>query len=575
MLGVPGRSVFPVAHLWKCFILFLCIHSSQAHAQEQWEKEGEGEIKDVEIEIVKDRQITLPRANRNFDKVPPRPYEPIQPVITYEFKKFRFVTPDYNPAIRPLKLKSEELPRMYGNYLSAGFGNYASLFLEGSFTTKRDKNKFLGASIATRRFGKGPVDEKNSAGSNTQIQIFGKSMGSVITLKGDVGYENRGTYFYGYNPALEVDREKIRQVYDIFSVNAGIENTKPGDLNYSLTGGYSHLSDHYKATEGETSLTLKSIYKLGENSKFILNADYFLINRKDSLISSPIRHLLRAKPAYQFAPIEKLLLTAGVNMALQNDQYDGSKDFHAYPHLRAQYELSPAMEVYGVATGDIDKVNLHTLSAENLWIDSNIPVYHTNRAFEFQGGLKGKIGRRFAFNAGVSAATLKNYYYYLNVRDNLDPAGNAVGIVFDKFNAVYDKNTQRINPFGEISYAHAETFTLGIRGDYFNYDTDVLLEAWHRPTYRVSINSRYNLFEKISIDASFIAQGGMKAFDPANNEVVTLPEALDLNLKGRYFFSKQISAFVQFNNILSSNYPLFLNYPVRGFQVLGGISWSF
>ena len=40
------------------------------------EKWGEGEIEKVEIEIVKDRQIVLPKANRNFEKVPPRPAEP-------------------------------------------------------------------------------------------------------------------------------------------------------------------------------------------------------------------------------------------------------------------------------------------------------------------------------------------------------------------------------------------------------------------------------------------------------------------------------------------------------------------
>ena len=156
----------------------------------------------------------------------------------------------------------------------------------------------------------------------------------------------------------------------------------------------------------------------------------------------------------------------------------------------------------------------------------------------------------------------------------MNSGANPVGVV-DKFTIVYDKNTHRVNPFAEVSYAYAETFTLGVRGDYFSYDTDLLLNAWHRPSYRVSINSRYNLFEKISIDASFITQGGMKAIEPTNNEVVTLKEALDLNFKGRYFFSKQFSAFLQFNNVLSSNYPLFLSYPVRGFQVLGGVSWSF
>ena len=67
----------------------------------------EGEIENVEIEIVKEREITLPAADRNFEKIPPRPSEPIKPPITYDFKSFSFQAPQINPQIRPLKLKQE------------------------------------------------------------------------------------------------------------------------------------------------------------------------------------------------------------------------------------------------------------------------------------------------------------------------------------------------------------------------------------------------------------------------------------------------------------------------------------
>ncbi len=551
---------------------FYC--TQNAMAQEQWEKEGEGEIKDVEIEIVKDRQITLPHAVRNFEKVPPRAFEPIKPAITYEFRNFRFTTPDYKPVVRPLKLKQEELSKIYGNYLSAGFGNYTSLFLEGGLTTKRDKNKYAGAHLYSRNYGSGPVDDKNSGSSDTRIQLFGKHTGSGVTTSGNAGYENRGTYFYGYNPVIEVDRSRIKQKYSIYNLEASIENTQPGDNNYLFKAGYSYLKDHYNASEGELSFLFNSTYKIG-NGKLIFNTDYFLINRKDSLVSGTSRHLLRFKPSYQFTPAENLVLTAGLNLALQNYQFPDSKDFNIYPQLKAQYRLSSSFEVYGMLTGDIDKVNLHTLSAENLWINSNIQIFHTNRAFEFLGGLSGPIGRKMVVHGGISFATLKNFYNYVNVRDNLNPSGQSVGIAFDKFNVVYDRATNRINPFAEITFAQAETFRMMVRGDYYQYDTDVLAEAWHRPTYRINANARYNLYEKISLEAGLIAQGGMKALDPVSGGIILLDPATDLNMKARYFVSRQFSAFLQFNNILSSKYPMFLSYPVRGFQVLGGVSWSF
>ena len=58
-------------------------------------------------------------------------------------------------------------------------------------------------------------------------------------------------------------------------------------------------------------------------------------------------------------------------------------------------------------------------------------------------------------------------------------------------------------------------------------------------------------------------------------EVVNLDAAFDLNFMGEYIFSKQVSAFVQLNNIFAKEYELYYRYPVRGFQFMIGASYSF
>src|SRR5258706_2071167 len=86
--------------------------------------QGEGEIERVEVEIIKNREVSVPQAARNFEKIPPRPVEPIKPQISYQFKNLSFHVPDYNPVIRPLRLKTESISKIYGNFVSAGLGNY-------------------------------------------------------------------------------------------------------------------------------------------------------------------------------------------------------------------------------------------------------------------------------------------------------------------------------------------------------------------------------------------------------------------------------------------------------------------
>ncbi len=542
--------------------LALTLSWAQTQNQTQWERDGE--IEDVEIEIIRERQIILPKANRNFEKVPPRPVEPIKPEITYEFKNLSFNVPDYKSTIRPLRLKQEEIPKIYGNYVSAGFGNFASPYLDAWLNTKRDKNRFVGAHLYHRSFGKGPVDDKNSANGNTSLKIFGNVYSNNITSGGFFDYENKNGYYYGYMPGLEVDRDTIRQTYNIVSIGGNIGNTKPTDFNFNLAGKFSYLQDRYDAAESELGISFKSDYNISDNAAIILNSDYLLIARKDEMIDASPRHLFKVNPSFEFSPIENLTLSLGANTVLENDTIR-SKSLHVYPNIKADYLISKSVELYGVLDGDIEKVSLHSIVAENLWTNANINIFHTNKSLAFTAGLMGKVGRQIAFNLGVSASNFKDLYFYQNASS--DRA---------KFDVVYDRgNTQRINPFGEIGYNKNEAVRLSLRGDYYSYSTDLQPEAWHRPTYRFSMNSSFNIYQKLVLKIGLVGQGGMRALDLGTAQVVEVSSGIDLNVTADYFVSKQVSVFAKFENILSNDYQVYLNYPVRGFQAMGGVSWSF
>lgn len=554
-----------IRHLFNKKIVFGCLLLSislSSFAQEKW---GEGEIEKVEIEIVKEKQISLPKANRNFEKVPPRPAEPIKPQIVYDFKNLSFTTPEFNPAIRPLRLKAEPIQKIYGNYISAGFGNYISPFLDAYATTKRDKEKFYGIKLFHQSFGQGAVDKSNSGNGNTQLRLFGKAFGKRAIAGGFLNYENIGTHFYGYTPGTDIESSAIRQSYSIVSLGGEVENATSGKFNYKLNGAFSYLSDNYNAKESEASLGFRSNYEVTKNSKIYIGSDYFLIARKDALIEAKPRHIFKVKGGYQFSPIDDLSVTIGANVVYENDTIGKNKSLHIYPDLKAEYPLTESILMYAALTGDIDKVSLHTIAHENAWVNSNIGIFNTNRSIEFSGGLKGKLGNKVAFGAGLAVANLKDFYFYQN-----DPTDRS------KFITVFDEgNTKRSNLFGELSFSHAEIARVMLRADAYTYSTDEVAQAWHRPTYRVSVGAFYNIYSKLQFNTDFIVQGGAKALNVDDNTIVKINPAVDLNLKASYFLSKQFSIFVKGNNLLNSNYQLYLNYPVRGLQVLGGITWVF
>jgi hypothetical protein len=545
-------------------VFLLCsIDMNAQDPKKQWTEDGE--IENVEIEIIKEREITLPPANRNFEKIPPRASEPIKPPITYDFKSFSFQAPQLNPQIRPLKLKQEDASNVYGGFLRLGFGNYTSPLLEAYYNTRRDKNKLLGAHLYHTSSDKGPVDGRNSGSGSSGLSVFGRSFTKGISLSGNAGFENRTTHFYGYPAGTEVEAGSIKQSFNLFKIGGAMSNAKNSDFSYKLGANLSHLSDKYDAKETEIDLEFSSAYELDEDSKINLKGDFFFIKRTDKDIEKKERSLFVVSPSYAFVPIDDLKLSIGLIAAVENDTID-SKSVHVYPDIKASYPISPSVEAIASLSGGMEKVSLQSLSYENLWLAPNIPIFHTNKTFDFNVGLKAKLGNKVTAHSGLAIANLKYWYYFVNT--DADQA---------KFTTEYDRGsgTKRANLYASVSYVQSEIAKFMLRADLYRYATSRIEEPWHRPTYRVTANAFYDLYHKFLFNLDIIAQGGMKAQTPVTHEVVKLDAAFDLNFKTEYLFSESFSAFVQLNNIASSKYPVYLNYPVRGFQVMGGITWSF
>lgn len=545
------------------FLLMLMTAAGIAVAQQPgWEDSGE--IPDVKIEITKERQITLPAANRNFEKIPPRPSEPIRPPMTYTFQSFNFQAPQVNPQIRPLKLKPEASSGIYGNYVRVGYGNYASPLLEAYLNSRKDKNKLLGAHFYHSSSGKGPVDGKNSSSGTTGLSLSARSVGEDISLAGNASFENRATTFYGYPEDLEVNKDTIKQAYKVFKLSGELSNSKNSDFAYKLGAGFSYLADKFSARETEVDLDFRSSYEIDEASKINLIAGYYAISRKDDKVEAAPRSLFVVSPSYAFEPVENLKMSVGANVAFENDSID-SKNLHLYPDVRASYPVSPSVDFVAYLSGGMEKVSLQSLSNENLWVAANIPIFHTNKAIDLGIGIKARLGNKVGAQTGLVLTSLKNWYYFMNSPEDQS-----------KFDVAYDEgSTKRTNFYAALSYAQSETAKFMLRGDYYAYTVDEVQEAWHRPTYKFTANASFNLYQKLIFHADLIAQGGMKAFDLQEAKTVTLKGAFDLNFKAEYLFSESFSAFLQFNNITSNKYQVYQYYPVRGFQLTAGITWSF
>jgi hypothetical protein len=518
----------------------------------------------VEIEIVKEREITLPLANRLFDKIPPRPIEPIKPDISYSFRPLIFHTPEVSPAIRPLRLKQEEVADISGGFLSLGYGNYASPMIEAFVNTRQDKNKLLGTHAFFNSSGKGPVDGRNSGSGNSGVSVFAQSFGKEVTFQADAGFENRFTHFYGYPEGTEVLRDTIRQAFNLFKVGVSLANARNTDFSYELGGNVSYIGDSFSAKENTVDVTFKSAYKISKDNALEVKAGYSIFSRKDKGIEKKARNLFQVNPYYSFKSDDNLKIKVGAVVAMENDTLD-KKDIHFYPDVSVVYPLSSTIDVVGSLTGGIERVSLQSLVRENLWLAQAIPIYHTNKLYDIQAVINVRFNSNIFVSSGLSFASLKNLYFFVN--DEEDQA---------KFNTLFDEgSTKRTNLFGSINMTYSSRTKFSVRGDYYGYSPASIPQAWHRPGYKLSVAGSYNIQDKIVLTTDIMGLGNIRARDPQTLVAVTLDPAFDLNFRAEYFVSKSFSVFLDVNNVIGNSYQVFLNYPVRAFQAMGGITWSF
>ena len=557
-------------------LIFSFFVTTSLLAQQNPDWEEEGEIEEAEVVIEKDRQIDLPLANRNYERVPPLPVSVPEINIDYSFVEVLPQLQQLTPPIRVLKVKEPPLAKLYSNYVKAGFGNYITPYLEVFANNARSEDYSYGLHFRHLSSRRGPVDGANSGNSDSRIGLNGKYFALGHTFFGEAAYQRERYHFYGYVPGLEVERDDIRQIFNTVRVSTGLERNEPDAiLDYRLQLNFKHLDDAYQASENQFDINFFTGFQISEHINFNLESELWFAQQQSvpffgaESVTSINRNLFGVKPYLSYRsstePQEGLEVDAGVNLVYENDTLANADRLHFYPYAKARLHLSNSVNVYAHLDGDIERLSLLDLTNANPWLGVNTAVYHTNKSLSFGGGIAGRLNSLLGFNAGLSASNYKNMYFFAN--SAMDST---------KFTVLYEQgNVFVLNFFGELNISSQDKFRTTLRADYFAYDMDELAQPWHRPNLKMSILSSYNVYEKLLLNAEFMLLSGLEAINLANERAESLPNIADLSFKADYIFSQRFSTFLQFKNIFAQNYERYLNYPTRGFMVMGGVTYSF
>ena len=140
---------------------------------------------------------------------------------------------------------------------------------------------------------------------------------------------------------------------------------------------------------------------------------------------------------------------------------------------------------------------------------------------------------------------------------------------------LYEPQLQALRLHGEIGYTVQEKLTFSSAVNYTQYTNQQLYEKpWGLLPLELTGSVRYRVTKDLQLKSDIFF------WDGADYRTKTLQTqksdpAMDLNAGVEFTVLPKLNLWVQFNNLLNNKYQRWNQYEVLGFNVLGGVVYSF
>lgn len=554
------------------FFLSAGLTSVQAQEKKQEEKATVSE----EIEVVRPYKPILAEA------VKLRRSPNLDDVKTYKARLNYSVTDrklEINSDIQKLQaqaLVDEKQTELINNYVKGGFGSLATLLGEVYVNNGRDEGLQLGGYF--KHFSQeGKLNKQNS--SAQQLSLFGRSILEENTVSGRLNFERNGVHFYAIDdarPTLNPNPEK--QAYTFIEAEGElVKNYKESetDFSYALKANAYLLNDRFDASESYLTLNGYLNKRISSLNLGLAAATEFGTT-KDALTSIG-NNLLRLNP-YIRLQVKGAKVTAGINFV---QEFGTNSRSRIFPAVTADFTLIPDyLQVFGEVKGDVNRNSLKGFSDENPWLNTNVNIKNTVEKLSISAGVKGTGGPGFGYKARFYIKQLEDMPLFINNFGD-----------FSRFDVIYDFGKAKITGLeGEISVQVSDALKWTGKLNVDDYKPAQETYSWFKPGLKVSSNLVYNYNKKLSFNAGVVIQDDVKAKvnvqqpvppvsyiipNPSIESIVTVKGYVDLRVGADYRINNKFSVFAKANNLLNTNYSRYLYYQVNGFNIFGGLTYSF
>lgn len=234
------------------------------------------------------------------------------------------------------------------------------------------------------------------------------------------------------------------------------------------------------------------------------------------------------------------------------------------PDFTAEGRISDAgVSLEAGWVGYFQKNTYRSLAMYNPWISPLNSLLNT-RFKEQYAGIKGTPGDHFSFEGRFSLLQIDNQPLFAN--------NTADGRTFD---ILYEPSMKAFRVHGEVGYTEQEKFSFLAAATYTNYHSlSVNAKPWGLLPLEVTGTLKWKLLKDLQLRADVFAWDGA-AYREKTLESRKSDPVADLNFGAEFTILPKLNLWLQMNNLLNSRYQRWNQYEVLGFNVLGGIVYSF
>lgn len=534
--------------------------------------QSKGEVQDQEFVIRKDRVLTVPTQPRAFEKLPVLPQPKGLSNFNYPISRYTLnlqpLSLEATPAQKVYRLDRREL---YRGFVRAGYGNFQSPLLEARYMANEVDQFNYSLQLNHQSFGTGPTNDEQSKESHTNLGFDGSYFTDMIEVFGGLKWNQDSYSFYGVDTAIlnQPDFETADNVFNTIRVEAGIRDVeRVGPFSYEAKVNFRNFEDSYAANENEIGIQGKGKFRANEDWTAGLGLSYFSTT-VENLEYDENRNFFAIRPSvsYRYGNFD---FSAGINIISENDSIeDKSSDFRIFPVVKASYQFADEFGFFAEFSGDVDRKTYYSFVMENPFLGPADRLLNTVNNYKVQAGIEGEFSEVFNYRGSVQLARYNQLFFFVN--SPLDPSN---------FVIAYDDKSTVVSISGELGMKISEVYRLGANLNLFQYSLNTIEEPWHRPIWEFGLNNQIKPLEALLIQANLNFMGGIKApitafEEDAPTPATTLKTIADVQIHADYKITDRFSVFAQGNNLLNGQNVRWRNYPVRGIQLIGGLSLKF